>query len=58
MPTAFLWLCLEALNREGDCLYVLPADDRGGYDVVMEANGIIRHVQLKSSFRGSKVPGG
>ncbi len=55
MPTAFLWLCLEALNREGDCLYVFPADDRGGYDVVMEANGIIRHVQLKSSFRGSKV---
>jgi hypothetical protein len=29
--------------------------DRGGYDVVLEANGIIRHVQLKSSFRGSKV---
>jgi hypothetical protein len=23
--------------------------------VVLEANGIIRHVQLKSSFRGSKV---
>src|SRR5260370_8192482 len=29
--------------------------DRGGYDVVLEANGVIRHVQLKSSFRGSKV---
>jgi len=29
--------------------------DRGGYDLVLEANGIIRHVQLKSSFRGSKV---
>ena len=29
--------------------------DRGGYDVVLEANGILRHVQLKSSFRGSKV---
>jgi hypothetical protein len=29
--------------------------DRGGYDVVLESNGIIRHVQLKSSFRGSKV---
>ena len=27
--------------------------DRGGYDVVLESNGIIRHVQLKSSFRGS-----
>jgi hypothetical protein len=29
--------------------------DRGGYDVVLEANGVIRHVQLKSSFLGSKV---
>ena len=29
--------------------------DRGGYDVVLESNGVIRHVQLKSSFRGSKV---
>jgi hypothetical protein len=29
--------------------------DRGGYDVVLEANGVIRHLQLKSSFRGSKV---
>ncbi len=29
--------------------------DRGGYDVVLESNGIIRHVQLKSSFAGSKV---
>jgi hypothetical protein len=27
----------------------------GGYDVVLESNGIIRHIQLKSSFRGSKV---
>lgn len=29
--------------------------DRGGYDLVLEANGVIRHVQLKSSFVGSKV---
>ena len=29
--------------------------DRGGYDLVLEANGLIRHVQLKSSFLGSKV---
>jgi len=29
--------------------------DRGGYDVVLESNRVIRHVQLKSSFRGSKV---
>lgn len=29
--------------------------DRGGYDLVLECNGLIRHVQLKSSFIGSKV---
>lgn len=29
--------------------------DRGGYDLVLEANDFIRHVQLKSSFLGSKV---
>jgi hypothetical protein len=29
--------------------------DRAGYDIVLEANGIIRHVQLKSSFVGSTV---
>jgi hypothetical protein len=29
--------------------------DRGGYDLVLESNGLIRHVQLKSSFIGSKV---
>jgi hypothetical protein len=32
-----------------------PQVDDNGYDLVLEANGIIRHVQLKSSFRGSKV---
>src|SRR5258706_14448269 len=30
--------------------------DRGGYDDVLESNRAIRHVQLKSSFRGSKAP--
>jgi hypothetical protein len=47
---AFMWgngrLDIEVLKSEVD---------RGGYDVVLEANGVIRHVQLKSSFRGSKV---
>jgi hypothetical protein len=32
-----------------------PQVDDGGYDIVLEANGIVRHVQLKSSFRGSTV---
>ncbi|MEY9107460.1 hypothetical protein ABH999_003656 [Bradyrhizobium yuanmingense] len=29
--------------------------DRGGYDIVLEANGILRHVQLKSTFARSSV---
>src|SRR5262245_54861773 len=32
-----------------------PQVDDGGYDLVLEANGIVRHVQLKASFRGSTV---
>ena len=29
--------------------------DAGGYDLVLECNGIIRHIQLKSSYRGAKT---
>lgn len=37
-------------------LEVLKSEvDRGGYDIVLESAGIIRHVQLKSSITGSKV---
>jgi hypothetical protein len=32
-----------------------PQVDDGGYDIVLEANGITRHVQLKASRRGSTV---
>ena len=32
-----------------------PQVDDSGYDLVLEANGIVRHVQLKASFRGSTV---
>jgi hypothetical protein len=47
---AFMW---RSGSRD---IEVLKSEvDRGGYDVVLEANGIIRHVQLKSSFQGSKV---
>jgi hypothetical protein len=47
---AFMWR-----NAARDIEVLKSEVDRGGYDVVLEANGIIRHVQLKSSFRGSKV---
>jgi hypothetical protein len=47
---AFMW---RSDRRD---IEVLKSEvDRGGYDVVLEAKGIIRHIQLKSSFRGSKV---
>jgi hypothetical protein len=47
---AFMW------QNGGRDIEVLKSEvDRGGYDVVLEANGVIRHIQLKSSFRGSKV---
>lgn len=32
-----------------------PQVDDSGYDLVLEANGITRHVQLKASFHGSKL---
>jgi hypothetical protein len=32
-----------------------PQVDDSGYDLVLEANGVVRHIQLKASFRGSKV---
>lgn len=32
-----------------------PQVDDGGYDMVLEGNAIVRHVQLKATFRGSTV---
>jgi hypothetical protein len=32
-----------------------PQVDDGGYDLVLEANGVVRHVQLKSSHHGSST---
>ncbi len=35
---------------------VLRAEvDRAGYDLVLEANGIMRHVQFKASYRAAKT---
>ena len=35
---------------------VLRAEvDRGGYDLVLECNNVLRHVQFKSSHRGAKT---
>ena len=32
-----------------------PQVDDGGYDLVLEGNSVVRHVQLKATFRGSKT---
>lgn len=43
------------INNRRD-IEVLRADvDRGGYDLVLECNRVVRHVQLKSSRRGAKT---
>jgi hypothetical protein len=32
-----------------------PQVDDGGYDLVLETSEVVRHVQLKATFKGSKV---
>lgn len=32
-----------------------PQVDAGGYDLVLETNAVVRHIQLKATFNGSKV---
>ena len=32
-----------------------PQVDDGGYDLVLETNTVVRHIQLKATFRGAKV---
>lgn len=46
-------LRLSWLN--GDCALEIskPEVDRSGYDFIAEANGLIRHIQLKTTFVGS-----
>src|SRR5205823_10363964 len=48
---------MKHLWRRGEWrLEVLkPQVDDSGYDLVLEANAVVRHVQLKASFRGSRV---
>lgn len=48
---------LRCLWRQGvrDPEILRAEVDKGGYDLVLEANGILRHVQLKSSHRTAKT---
>ena len=48
---------LRCLWRRGlRDIEVLRAEvDRAGYDLVLESNGVLRHVQLKASYRYAKT---
>ena len=54
-------LFVGALLRTLWCAGPIPAEvmkpqvDDAGYDLVVEANGVIRHIQLKSSFLGART---
>jgi hypothetical protein len=54
---AFLTELARALWRTGrrDFEFLRAEVDRGGYDVVVECEGILRHIQLKSRHRGGKA---
>ena len=43
--------------QNGDCELEVskPEVDNSGYDVIVELNGIIRHIQLKASYIGGKT---
>lgn len=52
----FLGALMRELWRAGARMDVLkPEVEDAGYSIVLEANGVIRHVQLKSSHHGSST---
>lgn len=53
----FIGDCLQALWANGirDAELLRSDVDAGGYDLVMEVGGILRHIQLKSSFLGAST---
>jgi hypothetical protein len=42
-------------NDSCDVEVASPEVDNAGYDLIAEANGVIRHIQLKASFVGSRT---
>lgn len=53
----FIGDCLRVLWARGirDAEVLSPDVDAGGYDVVMEVHGTLRHIQLKASYNGSRT---
>lgn len=53
----FVGELLKMSWASGDCTLEIskPEVDRSGYDLIAEANGVIRHIQLKATFVGSST---
>lgn len=53
----FIGELLKLSWTSGDCALEIskPEVDRSGYDLIAEANGVIRHIQLKATFVGSST---
>jgi len=53
----FIGELLKLSWTSGDCALEIskPEVDRSGYDLIAEAKGVIRHIQLKTSFVGSST---
>ena len=54
---AFVGEILKCLWRKGmrDVEVLHSEVDNAGYDIVLDCSGVLRHVQLKSSYRGAKT---
>jgi len=48
-------LKLSWANREYSLEVSKPEVDNAGYDLIVEARGVVRHIQLKTSYLGSKT---
>ncbi|MEH6814019.1 MAG: hypothetical protein V7677_15905 [Motiliproteus sp.] len=53
----FIAELLKRSWRDGSCSMEIakPEVDSKGHDLIAEANGVVRHIQLKSSVRGGKT---
>lgn len=57
MEHLFVGDLLRCFWRKGisDVAVLRSEVDDGGYDLVLEHSGVLRHIQLKSSYRGAKT---
>jgi hypothetical protein len=53
----FVGELLKLSWQNGDCALEIasPEVDNSGYDIIVELNGVVRHIQLKASYVGGKT---